>query len=161
MADKPNILACPICNSKNISAFVSSGNIPSKGEVRDWQLACRECKYAIDYLSSDGTESSAIRGWNNEVKEFHILKYLNENLCISFDNGIDLYDFIESCNFKERQLKLTLNALTKEYKIEKQDYKAYCIDGLKDGTKYSSYSITEYGKERLGRLKREFKNQAV
>lgn len=156
MADQPNILACPKCNSKNISAFVSSGNIPSRGEVRDWQLACRECKYAIDCLSSDGTEASAIRGWNNAVKEFHILNYLNENLCLSFDNGIELYAFIESCNFKERQLKLSLNALTKAYKLEKLEYKACCVDGLKDGTKYSSYSITEHGKEHLRRLKREF-----
>lgn len=154
---KPNILACPRCQSKHLSVWVHSGNIPSMGEVRDWAVTCKDCKFEMEYLSTDGSEASAIRDWNKEVKEIHILNYLNQNQCLAFDNGTDIDKFIEDCNFTKRQLSMSLNTMAKIYLLKKTDFKAYDIDGLKNGKNYNSYAITEHGKERLKRLNRENK----
>lgn len=154
---KPNILACPRCQSKQLFAWVHSGNVPSVGEVRDWAITCKGCRFELNYLSRDGSEASAIRDWNNAVKEFHILNYLNQNQCLAFDNGTNIDKFIEDCNFTQRQLSMSLSALAKIYLLEKSEFKACDIDGMKDGKKYNTYMITEHGKERLKRLNRENK----
>lgn len=156
MAELPKILACPQCVSKELKAFVSSGNIPSRGETRDWIISCK-CGFKIDSLSKDGSEASAIRDWNNVVKEIHILNYLDKKQHLIFDNGLEIIEFIEDHNFSQRQLSMSLTSLLKVYKVEKAEFKAYDIDGIKNGSKINSFTISEHGKRYLSRLNHDWK----
>lgn len=151
------LLSCPQCKSNNLALSISSLNIPIRGETRDWKVVCKECGFNIDYLSKNGTKESAISDWNNMVSEIIILDYLEntENNVLSFDDGIDILTFIESHNYTERRLRIDLSKLSKEYKVDKNEFINHDSELLPIGRKYLSFQITENGKNCLKRLKRD------
>lgn len=150
------LLSCPQCKSNNLSHYVSNDNVSFMGEVKDWIVKCRDCSFNIDCLSKNGTEQSAVSDWNNLVSEILILDYLNtsEDSILSFDGGINILSFIESHNYTERRLKIDLNKLAKEYKIDKNEFTNHDIEFIPIGKKYQSYQINEHGRDCLKRLKR-------
>lgn len=142
------IALCPNCSGKiSEASFYVTGD-GSVGEFADWGCRCPSCQFTFNGLgesgSRSGTRAGAISVWNTAIGEYQVFKAIKESTCISFDGGTDYHRLLESLNFTPRQLSLFMGKLVKDGYLDKVILTAHDIDGVRDGKKYASFSLSSY-----------------